>query len=506
MSRTPSPQQTLAIEFVQTGKGNAIVESVAGSGKTTLLVWMCQALAGASAVFCAYNKAIAAEIGSRLKDAGVGPEVRAATFHSLGLSAWRKVAPNVRVDDKKVPNLMASMEVPLELRSFVEELVSLAKQSAVGVLSRPNDIGIWRAIVDHHELDEKLEGSKEDLVDEGCRHAFRVMRESVKLDHEVVNFDDMIFAPLIHNVRMAQYDWVLIDEAQDTNPSRRALARKMLRPGGRLIAVGDPHQAIYGFTGADNDSLDIIADEFNCVRLPLTVTYRCPKAVVDHARLWVSHITAHDSAPDGSVATITEGEFNQIVPQPTDAILCRNTKPLVELAFSLIRRRIPCHVEGREIGRGLMGLATKWRTVKQISDLRERLDDYLVTQTERFIAKGQEVKAAALEDKVTTLFVLMERLADDAPVAELSGIINSLFADTPAGEPSRNVTLSTVHKSKGREWERVYLYGRNRFMPSPFARQAWQMDQENNLCYVAVTRAKSELIEVMVTPATPEGK
>lgn len=94
-----------------------------------------------------------------------------------------------------------------------------------------------------------------------------------------IDFDDMVYLPLVFKLRLFPQDWVLIDEAQDTNPTRRALAARMLKPGGRVIAVGDPRQAIYGFTGADNDALEQIAAQFSCKRMPLTVSYRCPQAV-----------------------------------------------------------------------------------------------------------------------------------------------------------------------------------------------------------------------------------
>jgi DNA helicase II / ATP-dependent DNA helicase PcrA len=487
-----SPQQVAAINFVRSGSGNAILEAVAGSGKTTTLVAMCSEIRG-SAAFAAYNKKIATEIGEKLSRAGVDTRrVRAATFHSFGFSAWRRVAPGVRVDEKKVDGIMADLDVPETLRGFVKSLVSLAKQRAVGVLTRSDEIGVWREIVDHFGMEEGLEEGM-DAVDDGIRWAWKVFQRSIKLDHEVVDFDDMIFAPLIHNVRMWQNDWVMIDEAQDTNPARRALAKKMLKPGGRLIAVGDPHQAIYGFTGADNDSLDVIAREFNCVRLPLTVTYRCPKSVVELARTWVGHISADDSAPEGSVRVISRRDLDGLCPEEGEAILCRNTKPLVELAFSLIRRRVPCYVEGREIGAGLMRLAKKWKKVTTVGGLRERLEEYLVKETERLVARGQEMKAEALKDRVDTLLVVAEGFPDDAGLEEIVKVLNDLFRDGGNG-----VCLSTVHKSKGREWPRVYLLGRNKFMPSPFARQTWQVDQERNLMYVAVTRAMDELVEVVV--------
>jgi superfamily I DNA/RNA helicase len=306
--------------------------------------------------------------------------------------------------------------------------------------------------------------------------------------------------PVLRDVNMWQNDWVLVDEAQDTNPVRLALAKKMLRPGGRLVAVGDPCQAIYGFAGADSESLNKIAKEFNAIQLPLTVTYRCPKSIVAHARQWVNHIEAHESAPEGSVTSMLREDFDKLdgnALRKSDAVLCRNTAPLVALAFSLIRRRIACHVEGRDIGQGLIALAKRWK-VKTVGALRGRLDGYRERETERFMAKGQEAKAAQLQDKVDTLIVIMDTLTPSDTVDAVVKIINDLFGDTEDGKPSPSLTLCTVHKAKGREWHRVYLYGRNKFMPSRYARQDWQVEQETNLIYVAVTRAKEELIEVEV--------
>jgi DNA helicase-2/ATP-dependent DNA helicase PcrA len=180
------------------------------------------------------------------------------------------------------------------------------------------------------------------------------------------------------------------------------------------------------------------------------------------------------------------------------AVLCRNTKPLVELAFELIRKGIGCHVEGKDIGRGLMALVNKWKRAVTVADLVDRLNDYLERQTERFLAKGQEMKAESLADRVDTIKIIASSLPDDAPLSELAASVSKLFEDTEPGTPSRHVTLSTIHKSKGREWNKVYVLGRNRYQPSKFARQRWQQDQEVNLMYVASTRAKQLLVEVTV--------
>lgn len=499
----PSPQQAAVLQFVQYGRGSAIIEAVAGAGKTTTLVEVCKLIAQqprTSAVFTAFNKKIADEIGTRLAAAHIDwRQVRSATFHSMGFSAWRKAAPGVQVNENKVNEILRAANVDGKWWSFTQAAVSLAKQWCAGLLWDPNDTNRWFSMADHYDLAEKLEDvDGTNVLEQAIGIAQETLRQSVALNHVQVDFDDMLFAPLVHNVRMWQHDYVLVDEAQDTNPARRMLARKMLKPTGRLLAVGDPHQAIYGFTGADNDSLDIIAREFGAVRLPLTVTYRCPRTVVQFARQWVSHITAHETAPNGSVHTMELEAFHKLGEAELHsgaAVLCRNTAPLVETAFALIRRRIPCHVAGRDIGEGLVKLATKWKTVTTVGALRDKLDEHMQHETERLATKqNQESKLATLADKIDTLNVFMEALQDDDTLAVLVAEIQKVFADAPAP----GITLSTIHKAKGLEWERVYWLGRNRWQPSPYARQQWQQEQEFNLMYVAATRAKAELVEVEV--------
>lgn len=506
-----SPQQAATYRWVETGKGNAVLEAVAGSGKTTTLIEAVRRMKG-SVAFLAYNKKIATEIQSRLQNVQTFARVKAGTFHSFGYGAIMKSLPGSKMDDKKMTKIAAGQEVPQELQAFALQCVSLAKQSAIGVVTSFDDDAAWQRLVSHYDLEDALlanpfkrdEFSEAELdarVQEGLKWARLLLKKSVDNDKIGFDFDDMLYAPLVHDMRMWGNDWVLVDEAQDTNPARRAFAKKILAPGGRLLAVGDPHQAIYGFTGADNDALDIIVREFSATRLPLTVSYRCAKAVVAQAQTIVDHIQAAPSAAEGNFGMITQGEFASDYYKelgPTDAVLCRNTKPLVELAFTLIQKGIGCHVEGKDIGRGLVLLAKKWKNAVTVADLIDRLDDHLAKQTERLLGKGQEMKAESLADRIETIKVIASGLPDDAPLAELVARINDLFEDTEPGSQPRHVILSTVHKSKGREWERVFILGRNKYMPSKFARQQWQMEQEINLQYVAITRAKTTLVEVMV--------
>jgi superfamily I DNA/RNA helicase len=311
-----------------------------------------------------------------------------------------------------------------------------------------------------------------------------------------VDYSDMIYLPILKNLRIWQYDNILLDEAQDTNSTRRALVKMMLKPSGRLFAVGDPCQAIYGFTGADSQALDNIRSDFNAETLPLTVTYRCPKSIVQVANRWVDHIQAHESAPDGVVDSCELQEVAKLA-TAQDAIICRNTKPLVELAYNLIRNSVACKVEGRSIGEGLIKLAERWKTAKTVGELQAKIQVWAENEIAKHKAKGNDSRCQVVEDQAETLGVFIMQCEDSDPISVLIGKIRSLFGDTEQGA-QRVLTLSTIHKSKGREWDRVFVLGMDRYSPSKWARQAWELVQEDNLCYVQVTRAKSHLTLVNV--------
>lgn len=520
---TPSPQQQAVINWVRDGKGSAFVEAVAGAGKTTTLI---NALAETKGFvdFAAYNTKIAQEIKAKVGKLGLGNRIHVGTFHSFGFGAWRKSYPNVKAGteaskEKRDMTIakFRSIQSPEALDAFTLKLVSLAKQRAIGLFGQIEDRKLWWDIIEHfdlaYELDDELDKNNVSLAEKGIDQAMRTLRWHQSISPKIIDFDDMCYMPAVSGVRMFQADWIFVDEAQDTNPVRRALARKMLKPAGRACFVGDTNQAIYGFTGADSDAIQQITREFNCATIPLTITYRCPKKVVEMAHEVVSHIQAAETAPEGNVE---HAELHQIaigtvktedglkLPtgvisytlRPDDAILCRNTKPLVKLAFALIRQGVACHVEGKDIGIGLLKLVDRFKA-KTITAFRDKLVDWSEKEIEKLTAKGREIQAENLRDRVDTLLVMIDAHPPAADKETLRARIAGMFTDGE-NEAKPTLTLSTVHRSKGREWRRVFILGYNQYMPSPFARQEWSLRQEANLKYVAVTRSQSELIFVNV--------
>jgi DNA helicase II / ATP-dependent DNA helicase PcrA len=365
--------------------------------------------------------------------------------------------------------------------AFCCKLVGLARQSGVGCLV-DDEPGVWNDLAALHDMDLDNERADFDTAIDFARKLLAWSNDSASVD-----FDDLLYLAVKDGIVLPKFDMIFIDEAQDTNAIQRAIVRKIMKPGARIVAVGDPAQAIYGFRGADSNSLNKIAEDFNCKRLPLTVSYRCPTSVVDFAKKFVTHIEAAPGAPAGAVVNVgtlwNERDF-----KANDLIVCRTTKPLVTLAFTLIRAHVPARIMGREIGNGLKSLINKMNG-KGIDGLIAKLEAWTLREVEKALAKGQDSKAEAISDKTDTVMFLISSLTENGrTVPALLALIDSLFADT-----ANAVVLSTIHKAKGLEADRVYWLNSSQ-CPSKWARQDWQKQQERNLCYVAITRARSELL------------
>jgi len=486
--------QTSIFAFVESGQGNAIVEAVAGSGKSTTIVEAMKLVRGL-AIFLAFNKAIAEE----LKKKGVN----ARTFHSLCFGVVLKHLNAVLEMDKLKKLLKENMALDAEITigegvnaqtiqtwtpaeertygAFAMRLVGLAKQVGMGFLTEDN-LQAWVDICDHHDIAPETEGA--DIM-RGIAIA-RILLERSNADTRRVDFDDMLYIAVRDRLRLPTFDFVFVDEAQDTNMIQREILRMILRPGARMVAVGDPAQAIYGFRGADARSLALIGKEFNAVTLPLSISYRCSASVVRYAQQWVDHIQARDGAPEG----IVEDKGYDWTPedfQPNDLVVCRKTAPLISLAFKCIRYNVPAQVMGRDIRQGLKALIKKMNA-RDIDQLGVKLEAYQQREVAKALKEDNEKKVESIQDKVGSLLFLIDALKEDR--RNLQGLdagIDYLFKDK-----ANAVKLATIHKSKGLEADRVWWLGRSE-CPAQWARQQWQKQEEIHLCYVAATRAKTAL-------------
>lgn len=478
LTRTWSKYQEAIFEFVENGSGNAIVEAVAGSGKSTTIV-ECAERAKGSVLFLAFNRAIATELNTR--------GVNARTFHSLANQVVTRDRRSYVVTQNKLQKLINENLTGSRAEmygAFIIKLVGLGRQTGIGCLVEDTREA-WLQLVEHHELEIDKKGA---TIDTGIELASDLLGWSNK--SKLFDYDDMLYFAVRDGLTLPRYDFTFVDEAQDTNAIQRAILRKLMSPGSaaRLIAVGDPAQAIYGFRGADSESLNMIAHEFNCVYLPLTVSYRCPTSVVEHARQWVKHIEPAPLAPLGEVISYGTDWKNDIF-EPGDLVVCRTTKPIVHLAYQLLRSGKAARIVGREIGQGLISLI-KRMDAQNIDDLENSLESFCTRESEKAIAKGNESKSEAIKDRVGTIMVLIADLPEkERTLSKLQQTIEWLFSS----KSSVAVVLSTIHRAKGLESDTVFWLNSEK-CPAKWARQGWQKQQEENLCYVATTRAKSSLV------------
>jgi len=464
----------------------------------------------------AFTRPIADELIKRLPRR---PGLDANTLHSAALSAWRGEFRNrvssIEIDGRKVYGIARQTWAKFDHKVCMAaaQLISFAKQGGLGIRAPYEDVEEWEKIIEHYDLEETIPDSKmmkrkvflECCVETYEKSLLQCIGRGSPKGASVVDYDDMLLAPLYYKVPFAPRRWVLLDEAQDTNDMRREVAFRMIGHGrwGRLLAVGDPKQSIFGFAGATNNAMAVIQEQLGCVELPLNVTYRCPQRVVELVQELVPDFTAHPDNIEGEIRTIGHEDFFLEHFDPiTDVILCRFTRPLAGIAGVLRDRGLKCRVEGQS-GKSYLSLVTKWGDVK-LKIFRELLDDYEEEKLREYTAADQDSKAASLRDRCGTIRAMMHGLGETKTTRDLARVIEFTFRDDDDNEgPQDYLRLATIHRAKGREWERVFIIGMNRYMPSKYARADWEHEQEENLIYVAESRTKRELVFVDVPEEEP---
>lgn len=470
--------QTTVFDFLTEGAGHGFVEAVAGASKTTTIIegmWRVREKApDTSVLFLAFNKSIANELAEKVPEG-----VRATTLHSYGLGCIRNANGGKCEIVKDKADLILIDLIPGDtaeakaMRATTSKLLSLAK----GYLA-DNEQQIL-AIADHHAI----EGADEQIAGLVMR-AMAACKSSAQVD-----FDDMIWLPHALNIPGEPFDLVLVDEAQDLNAAQIDLVRRALKPHtGRMLAVGDRRQAIYGFRGADSAAVEKIISSFACATMPLSITYRCPEAIVQIAQRIVPQIKAAPGAPRGSVDTMVPSDAIQTVAEDGDMVLCRTNAPLVSHCLGLIRQGRKATIQGRDIGKGLIALIKKLRA-SNVANLENKLDAWRDREATRILRRAKTEHAAdrmieAIDDKVATITAFLDGAAT---VTEVIDRIQRVFNDGSGG-----VKFSSVHRAKGLEADTVWILEPEK-MPHPMATQGWEWEQEMNIAYVAVTRAKTTL-------------
>ena len=508
---TPSAYQQAIFDWIIEGRGDAIVNAVAGSGKTTTLIQASQRLKTSRALFAAFNTHIAKTLSDRI------PTMTCRTIHSVGNRCVSRYLGRTVLDDSKYRSLCRDQANGLHSQltaHYAQQLQEWARsgadeddepeavpkleelQAAIAqlvhftqcTLTCPDSAIAVHSMAAHFGLEilypDLLIPAISTILEQG---------QDLARQDKIIDYSDMLYLPYVWGLQPQTFEWVFVDEAQDLSAAQLHLILKARAKGGRMLLVGDPLQAIYGFAGADCESFDRIKDTLQAQELPLSICYRCPVKVLELAKKIVPHMEAAPGAPDGRVETMRESKLPEVVKEG-DLILCRLTAPLVSLCIELIAQRIPARVRGRDIGRMLTAIA---RDVSQIQGFTfRRFAEFLEEYRSKRVAKLQqkansEAQIESFCDRVNGVKACYE--AFECKTLEAFCLeIEGLFSDD---RPS--VILSTVHRAKGLEEDRVFILYPDKLPLVWENQQPWELKQEMNLKYVALTRAKAELIFVI---------
>ena len=486
MDNKPTKEQERIFLFTKKRPENILIKAYAGAGKTTTIVEAVNMIPKDKAItFLAFNKHIQEELKTKLPE-----HVRCYTTYGIGVGAIkRKYGDSIQFDEFKMDKIIQKkakswglnddFKTEEDISVYLQEIKKLVNLCRLTLTLNPKYIPY---VAERYDI--KLNKTSD------IKRVLKVL-DYASTDRKFYDFTDMVFLPAIDNsIWFFPQDYVFVDEVQDLNRCQIKIIEKVLKRDrktkkllGRLIAVGDFFQGVYGFNAADEKSFQWFEKFPNTKVLPLSVSFRCSQAVIRKAQEIVPDIKALPDAPEGSVRE--DGNVLEEA-QSGDFILCRTTMPLVKLFFEFLVQRKKAIIKGSDIGVHLIELIGKINNLdKLIGFWENELSSFRKDLKKEGILNPTEHSGyTALEDKVHTLLFLA-KISDS--VLDLKHKIKTIFTDEIQG-----IVLSTVHKIKGLEADRVFII-RPDLLPMQTPK-AWQAMQEKNLQYVAYTRAKLDLI------------
>lgn len=468
---TPTPEQTAIVEAAVNTTDNLLIKALAGAAKTSTLVLIAEALRKTTILCISFNKKIADEMKARLPG-----NCTSMTLNSMGHRVWSDtIGKRLTLNTKKNYEILTALMDQLDAQdredlfeSFGDMLKAIESGKTAGYIPDGRFPKARALMSDDEFFDEWLDIEFTDMQ----RHLIlEASAQSISRGLEgIIDFNDQILLPTCFPSSFPQYPLVLVDESQDLSALNHRMIQKFAKK--RIIAVGDECQAIYGFRGAHQDSMEMLRKTFEMKTFVLSISFRCPISIVEAARWRAPHMQYPDWAKPGNVTDMHTWSASFLPPADV-AIICRNNAPLFKQAIRLIKAGRYPKLVGNDIGKNLLKIMNKFgKPDLPIAEAEKKLERWV---------RGRLKKArdpAPVEDQADCIRVFFdeaETLGDAVRKAE------HLFS------MSGPIELMTGHKSKGLEFEHVF------FLDQDLCKDK---GQDRNLKYVIQTRAKQSLTYV----------
>lgn len=502
-------QQKIKTYFQQHPHNNMAIEALAGSGKTSTALMLTE-LTKTSDVYVAFNKSIQMEMKEKLKN----PKTKCYTMHGLALSVMRynleKVQKEIDLDNFKIHKIIDELFEDeyrydkklntVEYKDYLKDnyitLYNIIRLKNIEILDVDviewicDELGIFRSTseFDAHTPNQILDWIER--IDGISLNKFEI--------NNSIDFTDMLYITL-RKLQNEDWDipyWLLFtniyyDEFQDASLLHQKLIRYFKRSNGRFILIYDKNQAIYGFAGADcraTDNVDRIFAPVEHFKLP--INYRCGSDILKYVnRQFNVGILPRPNATSGDIIRIDDNQLKDKV-KPNDFIIGRKNQQLISTAMDLVKTGKRIYLSDKEI-------VTK--IIKTVKNTKQQTVGKLLEHCNNFLQKYGELKESERKkfdrEDIDLIVILINyfnkehQLGGDCKINYfISYVQNMINVDNPDG----CVRIMSIHKSKGLEAENVFVLNEGR----PFielGRSKDMVQQERNLSYVALTRAKENL-------------
>ena len=546
MGHKPTEAQLKIFDFVKNGKGNGIIDAVAGAGKTSTLMGCVMYIPNLEdVIYCAFNTSIRKELQKKFHAAK--KEVKVCTIHSLGFQMLR-ATKDFKLDDRKYNEIIKDPEFFESLVPEIDRILGFHNHPTVAELKKLDEMRdaldwddknslnegqqyVGKIVKNILDINQKyrctLADDNMDSYDQLVKHFgifqpweyqsfyykdelacyFRAHQKllkegnSIAVSHGMIDYTDQLYLPYVLNLTSKKkFGFVFVDECQDLSRAQLYVVKQYLREDGRLMAVGDPYQSIYGFAGADCESFERVKNTFNCSVLGLTDCFRCPQDVIKIAKSIRPDINGFKQYP-GKIYKIPQRQVVNNVKEG-DLIICRTRKPLLAMALKLITKDFKVKIHPDEL-QEFMGDYKRNFTPQELRKIltEDRIDDFFERARQRnekrIIHENQNadsiIRRMLIKEAVTDMEnvqIFLKKKFFEWHLNTLESILTRL-KHTLSYPGEEAIKISSIHRAKGLENNRVFILEYNKL---PFKRELeWEQIQERNLHYVAVTRPMEEL-------------
>ncbi len=458
-------QEFIVNQFI---KGESfLINAVAGSGKSTLLRYLCHTEYAKSKkiLLVAFNKHIADEMKFT-----VPKNVTVSTLHSLGLRLLSNLEGSYKLSSIGTHDLYKKLKLK---RDNIMRYGDFEQYWQIVRLMCPTWLHSSLWVEKTKQLVELWAQQNIDLS--WVEKAFE-LHNNTRKETGSIDFTDMLWLPSIDKkVKAGVYDCILIDECQDLNNAQLALIRKISLPTTQIIAVGDPMQSIFGFSGAGIDNYPLIKKLFNIEAVyNSSYCYRCPSSHLDLARSYNPIIRNVKS----DLGLIDHREKLDITTVPSHSLIIAPTyKLLIDTLLDALDKEIPVQLKGVNCFSGILdSIKTKGYS--------QGLDD-IIEKTKNKIEYTPRLPST--KDILRDLEIKLEIIEEIICLNKGQETLKRFLYQIQNRSLDSRIIVSTIHRAKGLEAPFVALFTDDKY-------QKPSSEEDLKLNYVAVTRSQQELV------------